>query len=96
MALGNYFGRAAQTNCTIPRSAALSRQGQLRQLIAELKRLHPTTLIYDTFDALCDASNCIVKDSNMLRYRDSHHLSMRGSEMVARHFLNWLKNQSQN
>jgi hypothetical protein len=68
----------------------LVRQREPRALLAKLLVAHPQLASFDPLDAICDGQRCAIKIEDMLLYRDSHHLSFRGSQRVARAFLAWL------
>jgi peptidoglycan/LPS O-acetylase OafA/YrhL len=69
------------------KSSVVNRQSQLRAGIAQLKIAHPALLTYDPLEFLCDDTSCHIVIDDILIYRDSHHLSSRGSMLFARKFL---------
>ncbi len=77
-------------NCTIARLEAVKRQGVQRQIFDRLQKTHPNLRIYDSLSALCDQESCYAESGDFLLYRDSHHLSLRGSDFFAQRFLAWL------
>ena len=76
--------------CAITRDSVLQQQAALRGLVERLALDHAKMRRFDPLDALCDARTCAVKRGDMLVYRDSDHLSLRGSEFLAKPFLEWL------
>lgn len=79
-----------RTPCAVSREKTEANQKRYRELIARLHRAHPRSLVFDSSDVMCDASQCYAAGENMLYYSDSHHLSIRGSIRMARHFIPWL------
>ena len=77
-------------NCSVTRASVLARQATLRGVVQRLAIGHVAMRVFDPLDTLCDARNCAVKRGDMLVYRDGDHLSLRGSEFLARPFLEWL------
>ncbi len=75
---------------SLAKSSVVNRQSQLRAGIAQLKIAHPALLIYDPMEFLCDDTACHIVIDDVLIYRDSHHLSSRGSMFFARKFLDVL------
>ncbi len=76
--------------CKLPKPIALERQEKLRGMLNRLVTAHPKVRLYDPFNLLCDNEYCNFENDEMLFYRDSNHLSFRGSTFVARDFLKWL------
>ena len=72
---------------SLPRSSVMARQAELRTGIENLRRKHPEVTVYDPLDVVCDASSCPIVMGDTLLYKDSHHLSTRGSKIVAAHLL---------
>jgi hypothetical protein len=62
----------------------MQRQAQLRQIVAELSEKYPQLRVFDTGPLMCDDRVCDVQRGHMMLYRDSTHLSVRGSAYVAR------------
>jgi peptidoglycan/LPS O-acetylase OafA/YrhL len=75
--------------CALPRSTVTTRQSEYRRALERLQAAHPRMRIYDPVALFCDDLNCAYRDYDTLFYRDSHHLSLRGSARVARGFLAW-------
>jgi peptidoglycan/LPS O-acetylase OafA/YrhL len=88
-------GAAPQiADCSVRRSDVLQRQRQLREAFAELAARHANVRVFDPLDLLCSADRCAVDRGNMMLYRDSNHLSDRGSRIVARGLLPMLGESS--
>jgi peptidoglycan/LPS O-acetylase OafA/YrhL len=79
--------------CSIERSAALARQASLRAAATNVQRTHPRLRVFDPLETVCPAGRCQINRSGLLFYRDSHHLSVRGSRIVATRFGAWLAGQ---
>lgn len=56
-------------------------------MLNRLVTTHPKVHLYDSFDLLCDKEICNFENDDMLFYRDSHRLSLRGSTFFAKYFL---------
>jgi len=79
--------------CEIPIQEAIDRQAAQRTLVNRLKIQHPSLLLFDPFQLFCNDKACYFQNGKISLYRDSHHLSMRGSILYANYFTDWL-NQS--
>ena len=77
-------------HCVIDRKMVQERQREYRSVIATLERKHPHLRVFDPLKYLCDEKQCVASSKNVIYYRDGHHLSIRGSEYLAKPFLNWL------
>ncbi|HEX4330131.1 MAG TPA: acyltransferase family protein [Burkholderiales bacterium] len=84
--------RAAAFRCRLSREEVLARQSQLRAMVGRMHARHPGMRIYDPLDWLCPGRECRMPDDTMSFYRDSHHLSLAGSDYYASRFLPWLEN----
>ena len=76
--------------CVLPTADALESQRNLRKMLNRLVLEHPKVRLYDPFNLFCDKEKCNFENKDMLFYRDSDHLSLRGSRFVAQDFLGWL------
>lgn len=79
--------------CLIEMEAMRLRQKEYNEMFLRLKKDLPNTLIYNPIPTLCDKEECSLIKNNHLIYRDSHHLSLRGSVLVAKNFILWLQSQ---
>lgn len=86
----SYLLGMAKTPCSIEQAGALEQQHAYREAVQRVTQRHPQLRVYDTFNVLCDGQHCAAGDQDMLYYSDSHHLSVRGSQHVAEHFVPWL------
>lgn len=77
-------------DCSVPRAVAQAQQASMRRVVRRLSEENPALRVYDPINALCGPDLCDILRSDMLVYRDWHHLSLRGSDMLAKPFLTWL------
>ncbi len=68
--------------CEINRAEVLERQTSMRRIVERVSQRHRGLQVIDSLDALC-SETCSATRGDVLVYRDSHHLSRRGSEPVA-------------
>jgi peptidoglycan/LPS O-acetylase OafA/YrhL len=87
------FATATTKQCSIEKARVTARTQEYRAVLKKLAQRHPNVRIFDPTAYLCDADTCYAGTAEMLYYRDSHHLSQRGSEMLMQHFSAWLKEQ---
>ena len=76
--------------CSLPREVVRQRQKEYSAIIARIAATHATIRIFESTDVLCDAEKCVVGGDDFSHYRDGDHLSISGSQLMARHFLPWL------
>lgn len=81
------FPSRAITKCFVSRSIVNSRQKDLYELMSKLKARHPLIHMFDPAEYLCDSEKCSVAMNDRLLYRDSHHLSLFGGELIAKPLL---------
>lgn len=82
--------KAKNFACFISKKTVLTRQKKLRLMLTKIQSSHPNIKIFDPLNFLCNEDKCWVKRNDILVYRDSHHLSLSGSELFAAHFIPWL------
>lgn len=80
--------------CAIDKARMLAARSEYLAVVAELQKRHPNVRFYDPARVLCDATECYAAKPGMLLYRDSHHVSIRGSALLAKDFIGWLKTAS--
>jgi len=86
------FPRRNQTPvCSLPRSIVTAYEADYRELLKQIRDLHPYVDVIDTTPLFCDAESCFAKDDWHLYYFDQNHLSISGSEKVLRAILGHLK-----
>ena len=86
------FGRSfkfryGKEDCFVPRQDFNDRNDQYRKFIYNILKDYPTIKLFDPTEIFCDDRKChAIKDSKIL-YRDFDHLSLDGSEFVAKHLI---------
>jgi hypothetical protein len=77
-------GRLLQPrDCTVPRKTYLERQHTMREFVqAELSGRRGFR-VYDPIGVFCDDEVCRMRKDGRFLYRDSNHLSIHGSRLVA-------------
>jgi peptidoglycan/LPS O-acetylase OafA/YrhL len=84
----------SKPRCALARSVVDQRQAEYRHILERLKAEHPKIVLFDSTKALCDNGECRIGTNSALYYRDSHHLSVRGSQRVARELLQQMAEQN--
>jgi peptidoglycan/LPS O-acetylase OafA/YrhL len=74
-------------DCVVPRKSIDLRQSGLRNIVSGLAAKWPAVRIFDPLPMVCGAGDCVPVRTNFSFYMDSHHLSMRGSQVVDRSLL---------
>lgn len=82
--------QAAVADCSVSRSVIVGRQSAQRAAAAAVARRFPGVRVFDSLDVLCDGDRCAIDGEGGLLFKDSHHLSRRGSRLVGGAFLAWL------
>lgn len=86
------FALASDTECKLPRSMFESRRSKENLLVIKLKKDFPDLKLLDPFETFCDAENCFLSMNGKLLFRDQHHLSEYGSDILAKSLVaNYLK-----
>lgn len=88
-----YFPRDCERQgiaCAIPIEEVLERQTQQRKMLLNLQRDFPSLLVFDPKNIFCTQHECSYKNGTTLMYRDSHHLTLSGSELYGKQFIEWL------
>ncbi|MGQ3892141.1 acyltransferase family protein [Legionella sp. CNM-4043-24] len=85
---------APKAGCYLQTGAVLSRQQEYADLLRRLSQNQGGLLIFNPTPFLCHEGQCPLKRQQHLLYRDSHHLSIAGSEYVDEKFLAWLNSVS--
>ena len=60
------------------------------EMLERLKQKNADILIFDPTLLFCNFNTCTFEYEDTVMYRDSHHLSLKGSDVYATRFLNWL------
>ncbi len=71
-------------NCSLPRVLFESRRAKENILISKLKVDFPTLKIYDPYNVFCDSAKCFLVVDGKPLYRDQHHLSVHGSNLLGK------------
>ena len=74
--------------CDIKKMEVMERQAELRNIVDKLKISNPSLIIFDPISLFCDAYKCSYKRDGVIFYRDSHHLTLRGSNIFAERYIN--------
>ncbi len=78
--------------CALSLSAVQEAQHEYRQAMRRLQVLHPSLRVFDPLPTMCPGPACRFRDQEGFLYRDSDHLSVRGSTLLAHEFLVWMSN----
>jgi peptidoglycan/LPS O-acetylase OafA/YrhL len=73
--------------CNLPKSFVWQAQQEYHAILLAVQAKHPGVKIFSGIDAICDKRNCQVIQNHHLVYRDSHHLSLAGSKILAQAML---------
>jgi hypothetical protein len=74
-------------DCVLPRKSINSRQSGLRNIVSGLVAKWPTLRIFDPLPIVCGTGDCVPVRTNFSYYADSHHISVRGSQIIDRSLL---------
>ncbi len=88
----NCIRRKDPEECKLKRQEVDTRQAELSGIISRLKKRNPELLVFDPITLICDNDSCSYKNTQTILYRDSHHLSLQGSDVYGKYFSNWAKN----
>jgi len=75
------------TTCAIDRAKSDARESLAREVILETLAKFPRTSYWDPRKILCDDLYCWAMKDGVMLYRDDHHLSLIGSEYLAKRFV---------
>lgn len=73
--------------CYVSKADVDRRQHEFRDVIDSIPKQYSDVTIFDPLDLICSGESCGPIKDDISLYVDSHHLSQRGSEIVARKFL---------
>lgn len=76
-------------NCTLRKKEVELRQYEQRQMIQRLKAHNSNLLIFDPIQLFCKGAECTYYNHEAILYRDSHHLTLKGSEVFGKYFVEW-------
>jgi peptidoglycan/LPS O-acetylase OafA/YrhL len=83
----SFFSEMA-SDCRLPRSMFDERREKESVLVGKLTAAFPALEVVDPFPVLCRADYCSLTRDGRPLYRDEHHLSEYGSEVLARMLVN--------
>lgn len=81
---------APPETCTISREEVAVRQKAYVSILEEMKT-QKGVLLFSPLDIVCNDRHCPLMMEQHLLYRDSHHLSLKGSALIAEQFVPWLR-----
>jgi peptidoglycan/LPS O-acetylase OafA/YrhL len=82
----------AKRNCTLPLSLREDLNAHFKPLVDSIHASNPKVLFFDQNDLFCNARNCSLIRDGLPLYRDEfHHISEFGSIRVAKHFVDFLR-----
>jgi hypothetical protein len=73
--------------CSISIQDVKRRQHSFRDVIHTISQRHRDLVVFDPLDVFCDNQKCTPERNGVILYFDSHHLSLRGSKLVAEKFM---------
>jgi peptidoglycan/LPS O-acetylase OafA/YrhL len=73
-----------ESKCTEPRTRFDSQNQTFLSMLSELKARNPSLVTFKTGEFLCDSHDCRMAINGSLMYRDSNHLGIDGSKLIAR------------
>lgn len=83
-----------RSNCAVSEEEMLDRQGEQRKMLSRLKSDLPMVRIYDPVGIFCDSGICGYRSDEIVLYRDSHHLTLAGSDFYGKRFAYWLTEEA--
>ena len=78
-------------SCRVSRAQAEQRQDAVRSAAKLLQAEVSNLRVFDPLEVLCDRTWCAVDRGGMLAFYDSHHFSVRGSRLVARPLIEFIR-----
>jgi peptidoglycan/LPS O-acetylase OafA/YrhL len=78
------FSFSSPQNCTLPRIIFDQRRANENILIDKLQLNFPMLKVFDPFDFFCSQEVCYLVKDGMPLYRDQHHLSVYGSDLLGK------------
>ncbi len=80
-------------NCLLDKNIVDARQREYRQIIRKMQQQVPSLIIYDPISAFCNGNICYGKRDEIIYYGDYDHLNRNGSELIGKHFKDFLLKQ---
>jgi peptidoglycan/LPS O-acetylase OafA/YrhL len=86
----NCFGRPLElistASCTVSVKNYRERMSEYREVLTKAQAAFPTMSVWDPQPLFCDAKRCLGLIGDTLMYADDDHLSVAGSQLVAKRF----------
>lgn len=86
--------KSARQICAISRQEFDIRNNEYRALVYSVLNNFPSVKIFDAAAKLCDDKMCWAKKDNILFYSDTNHLTLLGSEYIAKSLINIIPYQN--
>jgi len=80
---------APKKSCFITKEEVMARQIDYVSILQNIK-IRQKILLFNAVDIVCNENYCPLMRNHHLIYRDSHHLSVAGSELIAEQFVPWI------
>lgn len=80
-------GKYIANDCQLPKEMVLQLQADYHQILLGIQQKYPKIKLLNAMEALCNEQSCPVSKNGHLLYRDSHHLSLYGSEWLAQRIM---------
>lgn len=81
------FSKNVNTACGVSRLNFDNRTKEYKEVIYSVLKDYPSVQIFDPANYLCDSQWCSAINDGKMLYRDDDHLSLQGSELLARKLL---------
>ena len=73
--------------CNLPKSFVWQVQREYHELLMQIQARYPGVRVFSGVDAICHQRSCPIIQNSHLVYRDSQHLSLAGSRILAQAFI---------
>lgn len=81
----------ASESCVLDATQQHHARASLLTMVEQLKRQHPSLLVFDPLPTFCGAKTCRMHDGKTLFFRDDNHVSEIGSQRVGASFQAWAR-----
>lgn len=82
-------------HCELSKSNVLASQMKLRTILGSIMHIHKKVRVFDPLDIFCDKEKCFYFNGEIIYFYNNQHVSIRGSNYYAAHFLKWLHSSQQ-
>jgi peptidoglycan/LPS O-acetylase OafA/YrhL len=82
----------AETNCSIPYSVVQKTQGQIDQIIDQIKLKHPEVLVVDAKQIMCNGNECPTHMANIALYKDANHINSIAAKFLGDKYIQQIAN----